>query len=322
MQLRGKNNLPDKIRDKIEFVNIGREKLVVYRAMARAAMKKGDMQVRKEVMAGAQALAEDLLDTEVSIGETIKSIPDKKASSGGGTRSLPEGITKKQSHFFQTLADNKDLVEKVKAQARDNDDLPTRTAVLILAKEKTAIERKIEKIKSNSELPEKKYMLIYADPPWQYDKTEEFKGQDVERHYQTMTEIEICSMQIQKISADDCVLYLWSTAPKLNVAMRVMDAWGFDYKTCMVWDKIKHNMGFYASIRHELLLIGGKGSAKPDDLKAANQTDSVQSIERTSHSKKPEIFYEILERLHTHKNKIELFARSKRDGWDSWGNQI
>ncbi len=171
-------------------------------------------------------------------------------------------------------------------------------------------------------LPKNKYQVILADPPWKYPHTQEFYGQDVEKHYKTLTIEELCTMPIKNMAADDCVLYLWTTSPLLEKAFEVIKAWGFEYKTCMIWDKVKHNMGFYCSVRHELLLIAGIGSSKPEDASAANQTDSVYVEERTEHSKKPEFFYGMIEKLHTGKlKKIELFARNKRAGWDAWGNE-
>jgi len=99
-----------------------------------------------------------------------------------------------------------------------------------------------------------------------------------------------------------------------------MQAWGYEYKTSYVWDKIKHNMGHYNSVRHEFLLIGGKGKSTPDEKKLF---DSVVSIERTEkHSEKPEWFAEMIDTLYTHGNRIELFSRnSKRNGWNFWGNE-
>ncbi|HSH52407.1 MAG TPA: MT-A70 family methyltransferase, partial [Bacteroidales bacterium] len=91
------------------------------------------------------------------------------------------------------------------------------------------------------------------------------------------------------------------------------------YKTSFVWDKVKHNMGHYNSVRHEFLLVCTKGSCTPDVKKLFN---SVQRIEKTKHSAKPEKFYEIIETLYTQGEKLELFARNNRKGWKSYGNEI
>ena len=185
------------------------------------------------------------------------------------------------------------------------------------------LKKAIRESRPVEELPKDVFNIIYADPPWAYEKDQEYFGQDVERHYPSMSEDQLKNMSIKDIRADDCVLYLWATAPKLDVAMRILEAWGFRYKTCLIWDKVEHNMGFYASIRHEILLIGGCGQSSPTDQSYANQTDSVYVEERTEHSRKPEYYYEMIERMHPRKTKrIELFATSERDGWISWGNAI
>ena len=172
-------------------------------------------------------------------------------------------------------------------------------------------------------IPKGKYEIIYLDPPWKYDKDEAYFGQDVERHYPTMNPDEIYKLPLKEMAYKDCVLYMWATAPKLNIAMKAIEAWGFDYKTCLVWDKVKHNMGYYASIRHEILLIAGVGSTAPTEKSFANQIDSVYVEERTEHSKKPAYFYEIIEGKHPLKTKrIELFSREKRRGWEAWGNEV
>ncbi len=179
-------------------------------------------------------------------------------------------------------------------------------------------ERKEIKLAS---LPDEKYRIIYADPPWSYrDKQDISSLGGATKHYPTMSIDELCSMPIMDLAQDDAVLFLWVTSPLLNECFAVIEAWGFNYKTSFVWDKVKHNMGHYNSVRHELLLICTRGSCTPDNVKLF---DSVQSIERNeNHSEKPEYFREIIETLYTHGRKIELFARRKVEGWDVFGNEI
>lgn len=169
---------------------------------------------------------------------------------------------------------------------------------------------------------DKKYQVIYADPPWEYDSSLPQKYGDVEKHYSVMSITDICAMPIKDISDKDCVLFLWVTSPKLPLAFKVMEAWGFDYKTSFVWDKVGHNVGYYNSVRHEFLLIGGKGQSTPTmDKKKLH--DSVITIEKSDkHSEKPEEFRKLIEELYPNTQKIELFARTKVTGWDQWGNQI
>jgi N6-adenosine-specific RNA methylase IME4 len=131
---------------------------------------------------------------------------------------------------------------------------------------------------------------------------------------------ELSALDIKSLAADDCVLFLWATSPLLPEALELAKAWGFKYKASFVWDKVKHNMGHYNSVRHEFLLICTKGSGTPQ---VAKLYDSVQSIERTDkHSEKPEEFRQIIESLYPNGRKVELFARSPHDGWTCWGNEV
>ena len=142
---------------------------------------------------------------------------------------------------------------------------------------------------------------------------------DVQKHYPPMETVDICALPVADLAQNDCVLFLWATAPKLPEALKVIESWGFQYKTCIVWDKVKHNFGFYFSVRHELLLIADKGKSTPN--KTSELHDSVISIERSDkHSEKPEYFRQLIEKMYEGE-KIELFARKKSENWDVWGNQ-
>jgi N6-adenosine-specific RNA methylase IME4 len=176
-------------------------------------------------------------------------------------------------------------------------------------------------------LPEGKYRVIYADPPWAYDiDLSTGATRSPENNYPVMDLDELIKFgeEVKKISYKNCILFMWVTAPKLNWMNSVLDAWGFEYKTNLIWDKIKPNMGHYSSVRHEILIIAGKGTCAPAcDGKTIQSIDSVQSIPKSSrHSEKPKEFMEIIEKLYPGTKKIELFARNKREGWDFWGNEI
>lgn len=324
MQIEKRNDyLPATIEELTKFVLIGREKLVSVRAEIRAINKIGLAQeVREQKNIEAQDLASALLDAEVRIGELIKEMPKKKdkitdSSSGRtiGTKSLlPEGINKKQSHYFQTLADNKEVVEQVKAEAKENDDLPTRTEVLKkvaeLKKEKRNEELKNRKI----EMPDDVYQVVYADPPWEY--TNSGFTMSAENQYPTMPTDKIKEIKIK--TDNNAVCFLWVTNPLLPDGLEVLKAWGFEYKTNLVWTKSRHTAGFYVFGQHELLLIGVKGSLLP----IGEKPKSIILGENKVHSKKPEEVYSIIETMYPGLKKIELFARSEKEGFESWGNQI
>ena len=172
--------------------------------------------------------------------------------------------------------------------------------------------------KQDVEIKDKKYRIIYADPPWKYGNAMPEYVTEPQDYYLLMNTEDICAMPIKDITEKDAVLFLWSTSPHLPEALEVAKAWGFTYKTTFIWDKIKHNMGHYNSVRHEILLVCTKGACTPD---VKRLFDSVVSEERTEHSKKPNVFREIIETIYTYGNKIELFARETPEGWDVFGNQ-
>lgn len=179
-------------------------------------------------------------------------------------------------------------------------------------------DRQIEGVKE-IQPPKGKYQIIYADPPWQYQFGFDIHGAAL-RHYNTMSIPELCELPIKELSEENSVLFMWATSPKLEDAFMVMNAWGFEYKTSFVWDKVKHVMGHYNSVRHELLLIGVRGSFP----KQSNTLiDSVVTIERSDeHSEKPERFREIIDDMYPFGERIELFARKKVDGWNTWGSEL
>ena len=177
------------------------------------------------------------------------------------------------------------------------------------------------------ELPKGKYQVIYADIPWSYDvDLSSGATRSPERNYPVMDLDKIKSFgeKIKEITAENCVLFMWITAPKLNWMNDVLEAWGFQYKTNLIWDKVKPVMGHYSSVRHEILIIAGKGNSAPAcDGKTIQSIDSVQVIEKSSkHSEKPKEFYGIIEKLYPNTQKIELFHRGICPiGWTCWGNE-
>lgn len=169
---------------------------------------------------------------------------------------------------------------------------------------------------------DKKFRVFYVDPPWNYgDKQNTPNLGGAEKHYDSMTIDQLCDLPVDTLSEKDAVLFLWVTSPLLEECFDIIKAWGFKYKSSFIWDKVKHNMGHYNSVRHEFLLICTKGKCTPDEKKLS---DSVQSIERTEkHSEKPVEFMNIIDELYTHGDRIELFCRQpKKENWFYWGNEV
>ena len=166
------------------------------------------------------------------------------------------------------------------------------------------------------------FRVIYADPAWSYnDKQDTPQLGGAAKHYDTMTINELCKLPVNNISEKNSILFLWVTSPLLEDAFQVVNAWGFKYKTSFIWNKVKHNMGHYNSVRHEILLVCTKGSCTPDNKKLYN---SVQSIERNNnHSEKPIEFINIIDDLYNYGNKLEMFCRTiKKENWYGWGNEL
>jgi len=157
--------------------------------------------------------------------------------------------------------------------------------------------------------------LVLADPPWRYDSTQS-NSRRIENHYPTASPEEIILHSPK--TANDCVLLLWATAPKLKEALEVMAGWGFAYKTSAVWDKEKIGMGYWFRGQHELLLVGVKGEASPPI--PGNRVSSVFKEARTKHSKKPGCVYEWIEKAFPGE-KLEMYCREQRPGWQMWGNE-
>jgi N6-adenosine-specific RNA methylase IME4 len=160
------------------------------------------------------------------------------------------------------------------------------------------------------------FPVLYADPPWRYDFATDI-GRQIENHYPTMALDEIKKLEVPV--ADDAVLFLWTTSPKLVEGLDVLDAWGFQYVTSMVWVKDRIGMGYYARQQHELLLIGKRGSLPVPDPE--DRPSSVIQAPRGEHSAKPDAVYELIERMYPLRERCELFQRRPRDGWAGWGNQ-
>jgi len=163
----------------------------------------------------------------------------------------------------------------------------------------------------------KKYQVIYADPPWRY-RVVISKNRRVENHYPTMAIEDICALKVP--SADDSILFLWSTAPLMEEAVQVMKAWGFEYQTCAVWDKVLMGMGYWVRGQFENLLIGTRGHFPPPPEERS--VSSYYREKRTKHSKKPAYFRNLIASWYPNEAKLEMFARETSPGWDVWGNEV
>jgi N6-adenosine-specific RNA methylase IME4 len=155
--------------------------------------------------------------------------------------------------------------------------------------------------------------VVYADPPWSFANSG--FAQSAAAIYPTMTTEAICALPIPAMCATDAILFLWVPNALLPDGLTVLDAWGFDYKTNMVWCKERApGMGWFTQSRHEMLLIGMRGTAYPQ-----NKPPSWLELPQAAHSAKPLEFYDIIEKMYPNASYVELFARVQRDGW---GNEV
>lgn len=182
------------------------------------------------------------------------------------------------------------------------------------AERETAVADKI------AALPNKQYGVVYADPEWKFETYNDDSGKleiSPDLHYTTSSLDEIKARDVPSISARDCVLFLWATVPMLPQAIEVMGAWGFVYKSHIVWKKDKGGTGYWFINWHEMLLVGTRGSIPAPAQ--GSQWPSLIEAPRGRHSEKPVRFYELIEEYFPNIPKIELNARGARDGWDAWG---
>jgi N6-adenosine-specific RNA methylase IME4 len=181
------------------------------------------------------------------------------------------------------------------------------------------------------DLPRKHFGAILADPPWHYEVWAEGSSRTASSKYNVMDTASIAAMPVKDLAADDCVLFMWVTWPKLFESVEVIREWGFTYKTCgFAWIKAhagqvemfrddtdaQVGMGYWTRANSEVCLLATRG--KPKRLNA----DVRQAIiaPRREHSRKPDGIHERIERL-VAGPYLELFARQKREGWTAWGNQ-
>ena len=174
--------------------------------------------------------------------------------------------------------------------------------------------------------PDKKYNIIYADPPWSYGFN--WGNGAADNEYSTMSIQELKELPVNDIADDQCQLYMWVTNPFLvsGEAIEIMKAWGFTPKQLLTWVKTYKNgvpemgMGYYYRNSTEHIIYGIKGK----NIKLLNKnTKNIHNvINPRQHSKKPDYFRDMILECSGDLPRIELFAREKINGWDSWGNEL
>jgi site-specific DNA-methyltransferase (adenine-specific) len=180
-----------------------------------------------------------------------------------------------------------------------------------------------------------KYNVIYADPAWEYNQKSAGRGNKsgARDKYKTMSIEDIQNLPVRDIVLDDAVLFMWATVPLLPEALSVIPAWGFKYKTIIIWEKTGLlGMGNWVRIQEEILIVAVRGKVKP----FGNQSKNIYRHAICDHSAKPHFFRELVSKLAAKSfgndiTKLEMFARSRsgmfsdyeyEEGWDVWGKEV
>lgn len=284
--------------------------------------------------------AESKLRTERAIGDALLDMKrNGQRASGRGSRktdlhdaSPPTlsdlGIEQTEAHRWQKIASIPEKVfEKHIEETKENEDEITTAGTLLLSKMFNK-KQKSESIKwsAKTEITEDlpaliasgtKFACVYADPPWKYGNQGTRASTD--NHYPTLTVPEIAAMPVTELVADEALLFLWTTNGFLFESKNVIDSWGFEFKSSIVWVKPQIGIGNYVRNSHEFLLIASRGGMLTTD--AANAQISWIESKRTDHSRKPHVFREIIENISIGP-RIEMFGREKIEGWTVFGNQV
>ena len=173
-------------------------------------------------------------------------------------------------------------------------------------------------------LPNKRYNIIYADPAWSYQG--KMMNSSVTDHYNVMSIDDICNLPVNDIAAENSILFMWVTLPKLNEFMKVVSAWGFEYKpTAFVWvkknkkaDSFFMGLGRWTRANPEICVLATKGKIE----RKSKSIRQLQVFPLDKHSKKPDQFRDLIVELCGDLPRIELFARQKTPGGDVWGNEV
>lgn len=178
----------------------------------------------------------------------------------------------------------------------------------------------------------RKYDVIYADPPWEYRQSGSKKNSRgmAKQHYTTMSTDDICKLPVRGICTDKAICFMWATFPNIGEALKVMDAWGFTYKTAaFVWvkqnkksDSLFWGMGAYTRANVEVCLLGISKETKASKVVKSHAVHQVIQSQIEEHSKKPHEARRRIEELLGDVPRIELFAREECAGWDCWGDEV
>ena len=262
--------------------------------------------ILKPIAKETQGHRSDLSSTLTKSNDTRKTIAKLSKVSEGTVHKVKFIEDKANPEMKKRLSEDKETINKVYTEL----------------KKKEQRENIVKEFKDAPKLEtNKKYSIILADPPWHFWGGG-WKNQT--QHYKTMSMEEIKNLPVKELADDNCILFLWVTFPVLKDAFAIMEAWGFEYSTCgFNWVKKTKNggwhfgLGYWTRANSELCLIATKGKPVRQSASVSQIIDSVVG----EHSEKPAIVRDKIVELIGDLPRIELFARQKVEGWDSWGNE-
>jgi N6-adenosine-specific RNA methylase IME4 len=258
-------------------------------------------------------------------GEQLKRVTLEEIDIDRKLSSRAQKVAAVPKHLFDQA------VARVVEQIKDG----TRTSLDIAGQTKAERRALREKVLGGIQcaLPTQKFGVVVADPEWRFEPWSRETGMDrsADNHYPTSVTEVIAARDVASIAADDCVLFLWATVPMLPQALLVMGAWGFDYKSHIIWSKRRDynhaglaatkpaiGTGYWFRNCHELLLVGARGKIPAPAM--GDQWLSLIEAIIGKHSEKPECFLEMIEQYFPTLPKIELNREgAARPGWAAWG---
>lgn len=291
-----------------------------------------------EVRERAERRLGELLVAAKAKGQVAPGQPKKNAADEEGysrVKLADAGITHKLSSRSQRKAGIaqrafEEMIARMRADivsGRRTADVLKGSAALVQQNERRELERTLSDETARLATSGRKFSVIYADPATRFRAG--IGNRSIENHYPTMTTEEICAMPVQARCLPDARLYIWTTVPQLaNTIARILPAWEFEYSSCCVWDKTdaEHEnevgTGLVFRNQHELLIYAKRGHPAGPLFKPP----SIYRERKREHSRKPDYYREMIDKMTGGLPALELFARVDDEhplppGWEAWGNQ-
>jgi N6-adenosine-specific RNA methylase IME4 len=276
-------------------------------------LKRGDNQYTVDTPIGGTSITQATAASKMSVGE--RSVQRARKVIDKGTQELAEAVD--AGKIAVSVAAKIAELDHERQQQIVADPRPEQ-AIKKAARQDKEQALADKSIQQSLEANTKLYGVIYADPPWRFETYSE-NGMDrsADNHYPTMSVFEMLSLDIP--AADNCAMFMWATVPMLPEALDLLDAWGFEYKSQLVWVKDRIGTGHWVRNKHEILLIATKGHVPAPAQ--GTQPPSVFELPVGRHSEKPAFFADMIASLYPNTPKLEMFARIGRVGWDVMGNE-